>query len=154
MIANACPDGFRWSAGATLVIGYGNELRGDDAAGIRAATRVAERFPASRVIVARQLTPELADDIAAASQVVFIDAYAANGNGARLRIERVCGENVRNVLGHRGDPAGLIALASGLFGGSADAWVVGVPAYCFAVGEAFSPETALRIDDAVALFGE
>lgn len=155
MTARACPNGFCWSAGATLVIGYGNALRGDDAAGVCAATRVAARFPQSRVIVAGQLTPDLADDIAAAAQVVFIDAYAANGEGARLRIERIAGNHAaRNALAHRADPAALVALAKRLYGSTADAWVVGVPAFCLAAGDAISPETAQRIDDAVALFGQ
>ena len=160
MITPACPnpvahhDGFRWSAGATLVIGYGNELRGDDGAGVRAATRIAARFSQSCVIVAQQLTPDLADDIANAAQVVFIDACAANGHGAKLRIERVFGGGLRSVLGHYGDPADLLCLAKRLHGRTADAWVVGIPAYCFAAGGAISPATARWIDDAVALFGE
>ena len=48
-----------------LVIGYGNELRGDDGAGIMVARRIAENPPPGvRSIVARQLTPELADELA------------------------------------------------------------------------------------------
>ena len=139
---------------ALLVIGYGNALRSDDGAGIRAAAMIAARDSLARVITCQQLTPELVDDIAAASQVVFIDAYAANEEGSRLRIERVGTDELDGGLGHRADPARLLALAGRLHGHFPDAWVVGVPAYCFDAGEVISSETARRVDDAVALFGE
>ena len=51
----------------TLVIGYGNELRGDDAVGPLVA-RTAESWqrPGLRALAVQQLTPELAEDIAGA----------------------------------------------------------------------------------------
>jgi hydrogenase maturation protease len=138
---------------AMLVIGYGNDLRGDDGAGIRVATRVAAQAPQIRAIATWQLTPDLAGDVAASAQVVFVDAYAANEAGAALRIERIfsAAAGSASVLGHHGDPAGLVALAERLFGCFPDAWVVGIPAFCFDAGDAISPETSLRIDQAVAL---
>jgi Ni,Fe-hydrogenase maturation factor len=59
-----------------LVIGYGNTLRRDDGAGVRAAEMMAvdPRFAAVEVLMVYQLTPELSLDIATASLVVFIDA--------------------------------------------------------------------------------
>ncbi|MBS1229789.1 MAG: hydrogenase maturation protease [Proteobacteria bacterium] len=139
---------------ALLIIGYGNALRGDDGAGIRAATMIAARDSPIRVIVTHQLTPELAEDIARAAQVVFVDAYAAKEPGAKLRIERIGADDAHSVPGHHGDPARLLALVGRLGGSVPDAWVVGIPAFRFATGETISPETAQRIDEAVALFGE
>ena len=144
------------SRAARLIIGYGNDLRSDDGAGIRAATMIAARDLPARVITCQQLTPELADDIAAAAQVVFIDAYAADECGARLRIERI-GDgdgDMSRAQGHRGDPAALLDLARRLNGRVPEAWVVGIPAYCFDAGEAISRATAQRIDEVVAWFGE
>ena len=140
-----------------LIIGYGNALRGDDGAGIRAATMIAERLPKSRhlrVMVSHQLTPELVDDIAVASQVVFIDACAAGERNAKLHIERIGCDEQDDGLGHHADPARLLGLVGRLGGSVPEAWVVGIPAFCFAAGESISPETAQRIDDAVALFSE
>ena len=58
-----------------LVIGYGNTLRGDDGIGPAVAEAVAALgLPGVRVIVAHQLTPELAADLADAQLVVFVDA--------------------------------------------------------------------------------
>ena len=151
-------DAFRQAGVAShatrLIIGYGNDLRSDDGAGIRAATMIAARDLAARVIACQQLTPELVDDIAAAAQVVFIDAYAADERGARLRIERIGNGDMSRAQGHRGDPAALLDLARRLNGRAPEAWVVGIPAYCFDAGEAISRATAQRIDEVVAWFGE
>lgn len=138
---------------ATLVIGYGNDLRGDDAAGIRAATLLAGEAPEHRSIITQQLAPDLAADIAQAERVVFVDAYPADRDGAPLRVERVPGdsEGQGSSLGHRSDPATLVDLARRLFGATPEAWVVGIPAYCFDAGEAISPQTSFWIDEAVAL---
>ena len=113
----------------TLIIGYGNDLRSDDGAGIRAAEMIAGRTkPASRsrVIITHQLTPDLADDIAAAEQVIFVDAYVARAPGAELRVEKVTADlaGSARALGHHGDPAGLVRLADLLFGASPEAWLV------------------------------
>ncbi len=142
---------------ATLVIGYGNDLRSDDGAGIRAATMIAAQLPQARVIISHQLTPDLAVDIATADQVVFVDAYAAHKAGAKLRIAKIPGDaagSASALLAHHCDPANLVGLAGRLFGRVPDAWVMGIPAYCFDTGENISPETSRRIDEAVALFGE
>lgn len=143
----------------TLIIGYGNDLRSDDGAGIRAAELIATQSrPDSRahVIITHQLTPDLADDIAAAGQVFFVDAYRARAPGATLRVEKITADlaGATRALGHHGDPAGLLRLAKRLFGSSPAAWLVGIPAYDFAAGETISPETLQMIDAAVALIGE
>ena len=140
-------------AAATLVIGYGNDLRGDDAAGVRAAALLAGREPELRSIVTRQLTPDLAGDIAQAERVVFVDAYPADRANAPLRVEKVpTGDDVHaSPLGHRNDPANLVRLVRQLFGTAPEAWVVGIPAFCFDAGEAVSPRTSQWVDEAVAL---
>jgi hydrogenase maturation protease len=65
----------------TLVIGYGNTLRGDDGVGSLVAEQVATwSLPDVRSHSIHQLTPELAAEIAQAEQIFFIDAsiYSAN----------------------------------------------------------------------------
>jgi Ni,Fe-hydrogenase maturation factor len=59
----------------TVVIGYGNDLRGDDALGPLAATAVAEwDMPGVQAIAAHQLMPELAEPLAQADLAIFVDA--------------------------------------------------------------------------------
>jgi hypothetical protein len=73
----ADPDSKRQQKFNLLVIGYGNELRGDDGVGPKTAMAVSEwHFPGVKTMVCHQLTPDLAEPIAAAERVVFIDAVA------------------------------------------------------------------------------
>ncbi len=142
-----------------LVIGYGNTLRSDDGAGVIAATRLAEQAStlqqAPRVIAAQQLTPDLAENIASAAQVVFVDAYAADQRDAGLRVESLSRGDTQPsaALDHHADPAALLRLADRLYGKRPTAWVIGIPAFRFDIGESASPATLHRIDEAVALLG-
>lgn len=140
-----------WPAASTLVIGYGNDLRGDDGAGICVAGKIAKQSPQTRVIIIHQLTPELAGDIATASRVLFIDAYPARETGAKLRIEKISATQARSesAIGHHGDPSSLLRLADELFGAAPEAWLIGIPAFNFDLGEKFSPQTTERIDEAI-----
>ena len=76
------------SLGSTLIVGYGNDLRSDDGAGVIVARKVAVLWPQARVIVVHQLTPELAEDIAMAGKVIFVDAFVAHAREEALRIEK------------------------------------------------------------------
>jgi hydrogenase maturation protease len=58
-----------------LVIGIGNPLRRDDGAGWWLARRAEPWLPAAQLRTVHQLTPELAEDLAAAARVLFIDAW-------------------------------------------------------------------------------
>jgi hydrogenase maturation protease len=61
--------------GGDLVIGIGNSLRSDDGVGWRLARRAEHWRPEAQVRSVQQLTPELAVELAAASRVLFIDAW-------------------------------------------------------------------------------
>ena len=68
----------------TLIIGYGNLLRGDDAVGCRAAYELEQLFrddPDVEVIASQQLTPEMADDVAGSDFVLFLDAATGEDAG-------------------------------------------------------------------------
>jgi hydrogenase maturation protease len=68
-----------------VVIGYGNTLRGDDGAGPAVAQAIADRaLPGVRSLAVPQLTPELAEIVAEANLVVFVDAaLMAEDDGIR-----------------------------------------------------------------------
>src|ERR1700743_3032463 len=69
-----------------LVIGCGNELRGDDAVGPKTAAMVAEwNLPGIRIMVCQQFSPDLAVPVAASRRVVFIDSTVESSNGVSLR---------------------------------------------------------------------
>jgi len=72
----------------TLIIGYGNLLRGDDAVGCRVAYKLDQLFqddPDVEVIASQQLTPEMAEDVARSNFVLFLDAATGEKPGTLRR---------------------------------------------------------------------
>ncbi|MBZ5725453.1 MAG: hydrogenase maturation protease [Acidobacteriia bacterium] len=131
-----------------LIIGYGNQLRGDDAAGQRAAGRLAKRgFDA---IAVHQLTPELAERVAAAREVIFIDASAEVAPGS-IAVEPVYpGEAAPSVLEHHASPAGLLLLARDVYGATPAAKLISVGGERFELGEPMSARAKRGVAKAVA----
>jgi hydrogenase maturation protease len=122
-----------------VVIGYGNPLRSDDAAGPRAAAAVAGwGRPGVRAIAVQQLTPELVEPLSAARLAIFVDARQAEP-GEAVRVEAVEPGGSASTFVHAYAPRGLLALAQALCGSCPQAWLVTVPASDFAVGEGLSP---------------
>ena len=75
----------------TLIIGYGNLLRGDDAVGCHAAHELEQHYrddPEVEVIATQQLTPEMAEDVSRCGFVLFLDASSAEKPGT-IRQSRV-----------------------------------------------------------------
>jgi len=121
---------------SVLVLALGNPLRGDDAAAAAAVEGLAR--DGLRVLAVHQLTPELADDVAAAQRVVFVDARAGAVPGA---VETV---DLRPAAGgpvatHALAPGALMALAAALHGAAPPARLVTVGAQAFTLGEPVSP---------------
>ena len=136
--------GGRWSV---VVIGYGNDLRGDDAVGPLAAAAVAAwDAPGIRALAVHQLTPELAEALAAANLAIFVDARAPVPNQERggegqqpIAVHSLEPAAVDSAIGHAGDPGALLALAAALYGRCPAAWLITVPAHSFEFGAGLSP---------------
>jgi hydrogenase maturation protease len=121
-----------------LVIGYGNEMRGDDAAGPCVARRVAAwGRPEVDGLAVHQLTPELAAALAGAEVVVFVDACVKDRERAVCLRRLEAGPAA--VMGHTSDPRWLLSLADALYGRRPEAWLVTIPAADFGLGERLSP---------------
>ena len=115
-----------------LVIGFGNAFRGDDAVGFDAALQLstAPHSTSVHVLACHQLTPELAEFVADARLVIFIDASLRDAPGTVTchRVEAPSTFHHGSV--HHSDPAGLLDCALQCFGR--------VPqAYLFSVGGEF-----------------
>jgi hydrogenase maturation protease len=129
-----------------LVIGYGNELRGDDGVGPVAARAVsAWNLAGVRALDVHQLTPELADDVGHAERVVFVDAGLDDN---QVKVEALCAK-AGAPAGHVGDPRELLALAQVLHGRQPGAWLVTIPAENVGLGEGLSPGCAARVTEAL-----
>jgi len=125
--------------GAALVIGYGNALRGDDAAGPEVAEAVAGRgMPGVQALTVPQLTPELAEVLAGARLAVFVDASTGPEAGGVQVLPLRAAERPES-LGHTSDPGLLLALAGAVYGRCPPAWIVRVPAVSFQLGAGLSP---------------
>jgi hydrogenase maturation protease len=135
----------------TLIIGYGNTLRSDDGAGQWVANQVKEwNLTNVRSLSCHQLTPELADEIRQATQVIFVDVIAIAANTvATLEIKPIQPAETPPSIGHSSDPNGLLALTQAIYHYSPQAWWLLIPAINFDFGEEFSTITQQGIEAAL-----
>lgn len=144
---------------SVLIIGIGNTLRGDDGAGIVAAQRLsacwrAQAFP-HVLIMCHQLTPELAEDLAAPNirAVLFVDAAVAIGEPIQpdMVVELAPGCTLRPLgragndgsgggarLAHHVGPAEVLGYVEGLYGRRVPAWLLCLPCVETPFGEDLS----------------
>lgn len=131
-----------------LVIGYGNTLRSDDAAGPLVAGRVAALgIPGLRAMACPQLSPELAAELAEAVSVVFVDA--TTDATPEVELVPLAPADTGAVSSHAADPRALLAMARDLYGTAPAGWLLKVPAGNFAHGEDLSEVTRAGVDAAV-----
>lgn len=136
-----------------LVIGWGNTLRGDDAAGWLAAEALRRASLAEVDVRAlQQLGPELALDVAAASAVVFVDA-TVTGSPGDLAVREVGPVPPDAGLTHHVTPAAVLELAAELSGVRPQAWEVTIAGASFDLGEGLSAVVAARLPALTALAG-
>jgi hydrogenase maturation protease len=132
-----------------LIIGYGNELRGDDGLGRAVAHAVrSARRPGVRVRELFQLTPELAAELAEVRLAIFVDAAMAQD--PPVRIARLDAPESESMDSHVTDPAALLAMARAVFGRAPSAWLVTVAGTDFSMSERLSPTAACNLEIAVA----
>jgi hydrogenase maturation protease len=137
-----------------LVIGYGSDLRGDDAAGPRVAAAVADwGLPDVRALAMHQLLPELAPLLAEARAVFFVDVGLPS-EVSEFRASPLLPTAVRAELGHFGDPGALLRLTETLFGRVPEAWLLLLPGRRFGFGEGLSPHTECAMDAALCWIRE
>ena len=128
----------------TLVIGFGNTLRQDDGVGPHIAERVAAwNRPGVRALAVQQLLPELAETLATARQVIFVDASTTEKS---VQIHPLTQKDIEHSLSHTGDPRWLLSLAARLYSHSPRAWLLTIPASNLDFGQEFSCSTARDLE--------
>jgi hydrogenase maturation protease len=136
----------RWDV---VVIGYGNTLRGDDAAGPRAASVVAGwGLSGVSAQAVPQLTPELAESLASARLAIFVDARLAD-EGGRVAVRPIEPADQGTIFGHAADPRRLLALTRTAYGSCPRSWLITVPAADFRLGEGLSPMAESGVEGAL-----
>jgi hydrogenase maturation protease len=133
---------------ALLVIGYGNTLRQDDGVGPMVADSVAAlELPGVRALSCALLTPELADPISQAEQMVFVDAAVDAPKEVQLR--RLQPAESSQIMAHAANPATMLALARDVFGHAPAGWLLTIPVKEMGIGEELSPVAQTGVELAV-----
>ncbi|MEM9483396.1 MAG: hydrogenase maturation protease [Cyanobacteria bacterium P01_F01_bin.116] len=114
-----------------LVIGYGNELCGDDAVGPWVAMVVADwDLPAVKSLAVPQLTPELTQELAKSNCVMFVDACSQKAiQTVQIDPMDVSDEYSPSMAfaAHSYDPFALLNLTQRLYKRHPQAWLMQIP---------------------------
>jgi hydrogenase maturation protease len=136
---------------STLIIGFGNQLRGDDGAGFLVAELLMDKLqgPEIEILTRHQLTPELMEPISRAAHVVFIDASVSGRAGKvhkiPLRPAPACARFTHHVT-----PESLLAGAQSLYGHTPEATLYRIPGRFFEAGQELSPSVRRAVNELVA----
>lgn len=141
-----------------LILACGNTLRTDDGVGLWLADWAEKRFtahPGLRVIADHQWTPELAEDVARARFVLFIDCSLGSEPGSLqlTPVEPAHGGPEHNT--HHLGAAGLLALGRELYNSlPREALQLTIGACSTELGELFSPAVTAALPAACRLIEE
>jgi hydrogenase maturation protease len=150
-----------YKAVSLLVIGCGNTFRGDDGAGYVIAEAVEQwGLENVRALPVHQLAPELAEELAAANEAVFVDAMVSTQTpggsdlASDLAITEIGGINSSlpstSPIGHSMKPDEILAFTRLVYGRAPRTWVLGVPAYSFDAPDVMSGATRQSMDSAIS----
>lgn len=132
------------AASRVLVIAVGNPSRGDDALGPLLLERVAAAFPGLRTVADFQLQIEHALDLRGAGLVLFVDA--ACGLEAPFTFHEIHADAAPPVLTHALSAPGVLEVFHRVEDvAPPPAFMLGVRAARFELGEGLSPEAATAL---------
>ena len=123
-----------------LVLGYGNELRGDDGVGPLVAQILEKTLEGAQVLVrqAHMLLPEFIVDFSEVEKIILVDATVnlAAGEWTRKRIEasRVADGSPLPSVGHFLSPESVLGSVSTLFGKEPETWLYTIGVQEMAIG--------------------
>jgi len=135
----------------TLIIGYGNALRGDDGAGYIVAELLRDLVHDTEleIISQHQLTPELMEPISLAAHIIFIDSSVSGRAGKVNRIPLRPGPSCSRFT-HHVTPESLLAGAQSLYGHTPEATLYTIPGRFFETGDELTPSVRRAVNELVA----
>ena len=141
-----------------LILACGNTLRGDDGVGLWLAEWAAQHFsqqPGVRVVADHQWTPELAEDVAHAHSVLFIDCSLGSDTGSLHLTPVVPSPSGPEHNTHHLGAAELLALGRELYSSlPREALQLTIGAGLTELGESFSPAVTAALPEACKLIEE
>jgi hydrogenase maturation protease len=134
-----------------LILACGNTLRSDDGLGPWLAAWAENHFstlPGLRILIRPQWTPELAEEIARAASVLFLDCSVDSPPGS-IQLEAVAPAAASSLSTHHQSASELLALARDLYGSlPAQAKLLTIGAGSTELGESFSKAVQATLPDA------
>lgn len=141
-----------------LILACGNTLRGDDGVGLWLAAWAERRFSGQddvRVIARQQWTPELAEDVARAESVLFIDCSVDSAPGSVYLTPVKPVASTQGLATHHQGAVELLAQARDLYDSlPRNALLLTIGAGSTELGEVFSPAVTAALPDACRLIEE
>jgi hydrogenase maturation protease len=140
----------------TLLIGYGNPSRGDDALGPAAIAEIERRMADNRlagqveIVTDFQLQIEFVTDLAGRQRVIFIDASA--GGAEPFSFGPLQAKQDDSVTTHALSPAGLLTVYRSFHGDDAPpCFLLGIRGYDFDLGMPLSAGAQRNLDAAMTM---
>jgi hydrogenase maturation protease len=141
-----------------LILACGNTLRGDDGVGLWLAAWAEHRFASQseiKIIARQQWTPELAEDVARADSVLFIDCAIDSAPGSTHLSPVEPATAGQGLATHHSSAAELLALSRDLYNSlPRNAQQLTIGAGSIEMGEAFSNAVTVALPDACRLIEE
>ena len=138
----------------SLVLGYGNPLRGDDGLGWHLAQALAVKIenPCVEIIATHQLTPESAEPIARSDEVFFIDANVVVPPGRLLCYPVEAQTSSQATISHSCSPSQILYYAQILYGSSPRSHVFTIGVKSLEYGHELSPTVRKSLEILVRYF--
>lgn len=127
-----------------IIIGIGNEYRGDDGIGLRLVDAIPAR-PELETMTVHQLVPELADRIRTAQRVLFVDAIIDRDDICLSPVE----PSMHRGVGHACSPAALLGWTRIAYAEAPKSWLLSIPGTSFEIGDELSSHTESMIPEAL-----
>jgi len=136
----------------TLVLGCGNDLRGDDALGPMVVEQLRALLPDDPHVqfdVRCGLTPELADTLASLDRLIFVDCSMGGPTGVVKRSEYHPTEGADIACVHLLDLPALLTWTRQLYGRAPKAIAFTVAGESFELSEELSPNVAKAMPEMI-----
>jgi hydrogenase maturation protease len=141
-----------------LILACGNTLRGDDGLGPWLAQWAEERFksePRVRILSRQQWPPELAEEVAQAESVLFIDCSVDSAPGSIQLLPVEPAATAQGLGTHHSGAAELLAMSREFYNSlPRNALQLTIGAGSTELGEAFSAAVAAALPEACKLIEE
>lgn len=138
----------------SLVFGYGNPSRGDDALGPAIIERLRDQLGARgrgqrvELLTDYQLQPEHALDLRGRSRVLFVDSSSLCAEPCQMK--KIVASPGATVFTHALAPQALLSVYQRIEGSPPPAcWLLAIRGYAFELGEALSAHAAANLEAAL-----